>query len=266
MEGRALVTNIQRFSLHDGPGIRTTVFLKGCSLRCPWCSNPENINPYPEQYSKDGRKSAYGKYFSCDELYERVMRDRVFYDQLEKTPEIGEQRGGVTFSGGEPLLQFDAIEPLLMRLKSENVHICVESCLFVPPGALETAIKYVDVFYVDVKIIDKERCRETLGGDIGQYLDNMERLSHAEKPVIIRYPVIGGFTDDGQNVEGVIELLGKYKPAKVELLKEHNLGKGKYDSLGRSSLELNKVTDEEMECIKESVSQNVGIRAEICRI
>ena len=84
-----LITNIQRFSLHDGPGIRTTVFLKGCSIKCPWCSNPENIKNYPEVYYKDGVKGIYGKEFSLDEIYAEIVKDRVFY----------EDNGGVTFSG-----------------------------------------------------------------------------------------------------------------------------------------------------------------------
>ena len=103
---KILITNVQRFSLHDGPGIRTTVFLKGCSLHCPWCANPENIDFVIEPYIKDDINTTIGQYVSCDELYELIMRDKVFYDG-----------GGVTFSGGEALIQMDVLKPLLERLK-----------------------------------------------------------------------------------------------------------------------------------------------------
>lgn len=89
-----LITNIQRFSLHDGPGIRTTVFMKGCSLRCPWCSNPENLNPYPEKYTKKGINGIYGREYTCDEVYYEIIKDRAFYGS----------DGGVTFSGGRSLI------------------------------------------------------------------------------------------------------------------------------------------------------------------
>ena len=92
---KILLTNIQRFSLHDGPGIRTTIFLKGCSLRCPWCSNPENLNPYPEEYIKDGNRGIYGKEYAIDEIFIEVMKDKDYY----------ESNGGLNFSGGEALLK-----------------------------------------------------------------------------------------------------------------------------------------------------------------
>lgn len=140
-----LITNIQRFSLHDGPGIRTTVFLKGCSIKCPWCSNPENIKNYPEVYYKDGVKGIYGKEFSLDEIYAEIVKDRVFY----------EDNGGVTFSGGESLLYVDELLPLMNKLKKENITIAVETCLFVPRQKLEKVIPYIDFFYVDMKILDE---------------------------------------------------------------------------------------------------------------
>ena len=195
MENHVLVTNIQRFSLHDGPGIRTTVFLKGCSLHCPWCSNPENLHPYPEEYVKDGGKGIYGKYLSCDEIYREIIKDRIFYKQPDESIELGTHRGGVTFSGGEPLLQFDVLEPLLQRLKNENIHICVETSLFVPEDKLLIALRYVDMFYVDVKILDEATCFEILGGSLNQYKKNSEILFLSGKTVVFRVPVIGGFTD-----------------------------------------------------------------------
>ncbi len=266
MNDKALVTNIQRFSLHDGPGIRTTVFLKGCSIHCPWCENPENLLPYPEEYVKDGKKGIYGEYLSCDEIYSEIIKDRIFYDQPDESSELGVQRGGVTFSGGEPLLQFDVLGPLLAKLKDENIHICVETCLFVPEDKLSIALKYVDLFYVDVKILNGDKCKNVLGGNLKQYMSNLDFLFAAQKSVVFRIPIIGGFTDFSENVTQIVRLLKKYNPIKVEIIKEHNLGKNKYHSLGKEPLELNKITDEDMKHIKDEILTLSGITVEICKV
>ena len=110
MNTTVLVTNVQRFSLHDGPGIRTTVFLKGCSLHCPWCSNPENIFPVQEKYRVDGKDGVYGKMWMLSDIYAEILKDRSFY----------EHEGGVTFSGGEPLLFIKKIEPNIQRVIIEK--------------------------------------------------------------------------------------------------------------------------------------------------
>lgn len=141
-----IITNIQRFSLHDGPGIRTTVFMKGCSLRCPWCSNPENLNSFQEYYIKDGQKGIYGKDYTVAEVFNEVMKDKNFYDC----------NGGVTFSGGEALLQAEKILPLLQKFKDEGITTAIETCLFVPTKNIELVVPFIDFFYVDMKIMDKK--------------------------------------------------------------------------------------------------------------
>ena len=266
MEGKALITNIQRFSLHDGPGIRTTVFLKGCSIHCPWCANPENILPYPEEYVKDGKQGTYGQYLSCDEIYNELIKDRIFYDQMDESDELGIQRGGVTFSGGEPLLQFDVLEPLFARLKKEKIHICAETCLFVPEDKLSIAIKYVDLFYVDIKILNEDKCKNIIGGNLKQYLDNLAFLFAARKAIVFRIPIIGGFTDEEKNMASIRDMILKYSPKKIELIKEHNLGKNKYISLGKKPLDLNSVSDKQMEDIKFALSNVVSVPLEICKV
>lgn len=220
-----LVTNIQRFSLHDGPGIRTTVFLKGCSLRCPWCSNPENLSHNVEEYIKDGMKGRYGKWYSVKELYDEVMKDVVFY----------EIEGGVTFSGGETLLQARQLKPLWSLLKDEKnlmgqeVHMAVETCLFVPEEYLLMAIRYIDLFYVDIKILDKGKCREILHGDLSLYEKNIKTLMDSYKPVVLRIPVISGYTDKIDNrslvADMVKDCINMGNILKIELIKEHNLGR-----------------------------------------
>lgn len=266
MEDRILVTNIQRFSLHDGPGIRTTVFLKGCSLRCPWCANPENLELYPEKFVKDGKKGIYGRYMTCDEIFNEVAKDKIFYGQKEQKGAVAGLPGGVTFSGGEPLMQVKALEPLLMRLKEAGIHRCVETALFIQDEQLELAIRYIDLFYIDVKILDQKRCKEVLRGDLRQYERNVERLFHVNCTVVFRVPVIGGYTDSEENQEKLVSFLKRFNPVGVELIKEHNLGQSKYLSLNRKPLILNTVTDEALYRLKRKIECQTDIGTEICKI
>ena len=254
---KILATNIQRFSLHDGPGIRTTVFLKGCSLRCSWCSNPENLNPYPEQYIKDGREGVYGKEYTADEVFAEVMKDKNFY----------EPDGGVTFSGGEALLQAEAILPVLQKIKDAGITTAVETCLFVPTGNLEMLIPYIDFFYVDMKIMDAAKCKEKIKGDLGLYKKNLDILC-AQKKITVRLPVIGGYTDDAENRKLVIEEIKQRENSiiKIEMLEEHNLGKSKYISLGWKEPEFIGVSDELMEQYKKEIEERVSIPVEICKL
>lgn len=253
---KILVTNVQRFSLHDGPGIRTTIFLKGCSLRCPWCSNPENINGQCEQYIKNGIHGLYGKYVTCNELYEEILKDEVYYSN---------NLGGVTFSGGEPLLQIRTYEPLLKELKNRNIHIAVETSLFVSDECLQIALKYIDLFYVDIKILDKKRCHMILGGNFDTYRNNVRCLFGSNKKIICRIPVVRGYTDDEENIREVICFLKEFTPLKVELIKAHDLGAEKYISLGMNVPKFEDIEEECMFSYKKRI-ENIGIEVEICRI
>ena len=266
---KVIVTNIQRFSLHDGPGIRTTVFLKGCSLRCPWCSNPENLISEPQQYVKNGMTGTYGKYYSCDELYNEVIKDQAFYGIYRRDSIIGEYLdnapGGVTFSGGEALLQMDKLKSLLKRLTSEGIHTAVETCLYVPERLLNIAIQYINLFYVDVKILDFEKCESILKGNMNLYLKNLNTLFESGLPVVMRVPVIGEYTDDRKNRHKVLKLLAEYRPLTVELIKEHNLGTSKYESLNIPVPDYKGISDELMQKYYAEVVK-LGLDVEICKI
>lgn len=281
MSNSILLTNIQRFSLHDGPGIRTTVFLKGCSLRCPWCSNPENLLPQPQDYIKDGIPGTYGRYYSSDELVHECLKDKAFYEGKLNSPElwsissasdIEKLPGGVTFSGGEALLQADALVPVCKALHEQSIHIAVETCLFIPSSNLNLAFEMVDFFYVDVKILDPVRCSSVEHGNLELYLSNLHTLltwtdeKGHHKPVVIRIPVIGSYTDDHTNCKLVHDLLEKHINSilKIELIKEHNLGESKYKSLGMQ-LDYHGVEEELMEIYKQELS-DLGIVTEICKI
>ena len=135
------LTAIQRFCLHDGPGIRTTVFLKGCTLRCPWCSNPENIS-YEIQTGKS--KTVYGLDMDIDEIVRICLKDKAYY----------EENGGVTVSGGEALLQADEVAVLFDKLHSENIGCCIETSLMAPVENLNKLIDITDYWFVDMKLLD----------------------------------------------------------------------------------------------------------------
>lgn len=274
-----LVTNIQRFSLHDGPGIRTTVFLKGCTLRCPWCCNPENILSQIQHYEKNGIRGTYGVRYTTDSLYKEIIKDKSFFagsieDYGITSPALlMKLPGGITFSGGEALLQISQLEQLLQRLNKEHIHMTVETSLFVRQEALRIAIRYIDLFYVDIKILDSEKCKRHQHGSLNQFLENWSVLLESGKPIVVRVPVIGGYTDGPDNIAAIIDLLKKAKGniIKVELLKEHNLGIQKYRSLISAGniieMPANKgVSDITIHKYKEYMESELNYCIEICKI
>lgn len=288
-EKNILLTNIQRFSLHDGPGIRTTVFLKGCSIHCPWCSNPENLLHREQRYVKmdhNGKveeKGTYGKWYSPDELYSEVIKDKAFYGSCNANlaTYLDSLPGGVTFSGGECMLQMKELDPMLQRLNDEQIHTIVETSLFCSSVQLSIAIKHIDLFYVDIKVLNDDLCSSSLGGRIELYKNNLVTLLNSGKPVVFRLPVIGGYTDSEENRKAVVELIESKAKSysnllKIEILKEHNLGTNKYQSLidGGNEImlpEYNGVSDELMGQYKIEIEEGLrivgsSIPVEICKI
>lgn len=269
---KILVSNIQRFSLHDGPGIRTTVFLKGCSLKCPWCSNPENLTSQPQHYNKDGICGTYGVYYDAESLAEECLKDKSFYDDgigdwnISKAEDIELLPGGVTFSGGEALLQMEALVLVCEQLHKKGVHITVETSLFVSPHNLLLSLNYIDFFYVDIKILDENRVKAIEHGDIRLYYRNFDMIMNSNKPIVIRIPVIGGKTDNTKNRESVKRLLEQYKGKylKIELIKEHNLAESKYKSLNMQ-MDYQGVSDELMNQYQTELL-NLDVPVEICKI
>lgn len=285
LNSNILITKIQRTSLHDGPGIRTTAFLKGCSLRCPWCCNPENIEPNPQPYVKDGMKGTYGKNYTTDELVTELLKDKPFYSGditdprdfcITSADDIDHLPGGVTFSGGEALLQMQQLIPVCERLKVEGVHIAIETSLFASPESVTLAVKLIDFFYIDVKILDGVRCKDILHGDTNVYKDNLTTVFNSGKPVILRIPVIGGYTDDQKNRRAVAELIRGLKNSshnvlKIELLKEHNLGLSKYESLRAAGVDIDLpanhgVSDEFMRRYKVELEGVTDLPIEVMRV
>ena len=254
------VTNIQRFSLHDGPGIRTTVFLKGCSLKCPWCSNPENINyGFDKYYDMDENyHGVFGYDIELKKLEEEILKDQNYYSV---------DNGGVTFTGGEALLQFDKLEPLLQNLNDKNISVCIETSLYASKKMLEIAIKYVSYFIIDIKILDFDIVKNVLGGNLNNYYKNLDYLFSriSNDKILFRIPVTKEYTFSKNNINSLIELLRKYKPLKVELFKIHKLGEKKYKVLKRDLTHFMEVSKDELLKLKEIIEQ-LGISCHICEI
>lgn len=242
------IFNIQRFCVNDGPGIRTTVFLKGCPLSCVWCHNPESQRFEPEiLFYKDkctgcgrckcvtaadrdfvcfnGAKEICGKTVSADEVTAEVLKDKPFYEN---------SGGGVTLSGGEPLAQYDFSLELLKKAKENGIHTAIETCGYAEKSKILEIAKYVDLFLFDCKETDQELHKKYTGVDNKIILDNLKALSDAGSKIILRCPIIPGFNDRAEHFKGISEIAGKLSGIEhIEIEPFHPLGKGKYSALSR---------------------------------
>lgn len=243
------ITNIQHFSLDDGPGIRTTVFLKGCNLTCPWCCNPENISFEIEEYSHDNKKESFGYDISLEELEKEILKDEVFY---------AENNGGVTFSGGEPLLLIMELEPLLKSLRAKKINICFETSLSVPTELLERAIEYIDEIFIDIKILDKKEAKDILNLDIDLYYENLELIKGSKlskNDITFRIPLNNEYTLKENNVNNILDIIEQYSDFNVEIFKTHNLAENKYMSLNKEFNNFSTVDDETVYAILEKIQE-----------
>ena len=222
----SLVANIQRFCVHDGPGIRSTVFMKGCTIHCPWCANPECMSFEAENYKTRFKEGKWGKYYKPEKLVQELLKDKEYWNN----------GGGVTFSGGEALAHTEYLKSVIALLKKENISIAVETALFVDGKNINEAVKIVDYFIVDIKIIEPKLCNRVLGGDAGLYIKNLnticETVNHSN--LLFRIPCAKQYTLSEANKKLITGLLADYKDIEIELFNLHDLGNSKYDSLGRT--------------------------------
>lgn len=237
------ITNIQHFCLQDGPGIRTTVFLKGCNLKCPWCANPECIS-----FNFENNDKYKGYDISLDNLESELLKDEFYYSVND---------GGVTFSGGEALLQIKKLEPLLISLKNKNINICFETALMTNLESVKIASKYADEFLIDVKILDKNYCKKILGGNIDLFYNNLDFLFNKTNNIIFRIPLANEYTLNKKNIDLIESFLKKYNSDKVEIFKIHNLAKKKYELLNKQFFNLYDVSDEDVNCVYKKLSKIV---------
>ena len=268
----ATIFNVQRFSLHDGPGIRTTVFLKGCPLSCPWCHNPESRDGRPQlaiqadhclvcglcapacpqdlagpvvpgtlanrpddsclrcgscaEACPAGARDLLGEEVDVDRIMEQIERDRAYYEQ---------SGGGVTFSGGEPIANGNVsfLLACLEECGKRGIHRAVDTCGHVATESLLAVAEQADLILYDLKIMNDEHSRLTLGVGNARILENLETLAAAGHEVWIRVPLIPGLTDSEKNLAAVAEFAaGLARPCRVFLLPFHPIGGDKYGRLG----------------------------------
>ncbi len=265
---RGCIFDIKRFAVHDGNGIRTTVFLKGCNLRCLWCHNPEGMFSVPQTayYAhkcigcgecagvcpaqahriEDGKHlfdralcigcgkcaavclgdalTFYGREMTADELLPLLLEDREFYESSS---------GGVTFSGGECMLQADFLREILRLCKENGIHTAVDTAGDVPWESFEKVIPYTDLFLYDVKAATESLHKEGTGVSNARILENLKRLSDAGAEIIVRVPVIGGYNDTAEEIERIAAILKPLRIRSVELLPYHAMGEHKYEAIGQ---------------------------------
>ena len=265
----ATLFSIQRFSTEDGPGIRTTLFFKGCPLICPWCHNPEGMRKQPELVWYDidcvgcgdcvnacpngalklteegividrgaceacgtcvdacdvGALEIIGEEWTPDALLDEVLKDRTFYET---------SGGGVTASGGEPLMYYEFLREFLPKLKDAGVHVALDTCGHFPTDKFVEILKFVDLLLFDIKTLDEAKHKEFTGVGLGRVLANAQAASERGVPMWIRTPVIPGYTDSDGNIRSIARFIRERLPAveRWDLLAFSNLCTSKYRRLG----------------------------------
>lgn len=233
---KGLIFDIRRFTVHDGPGIRSTVFLKGCPLSCSWCHNPESQSAFPETSSRslalDGRlfreNEVSGEWMNTEDVVAEVLKDRVFYD---------ESSGGVTVSGGEPTFQHAFLMELLSGLKFRGIHIALDTCGYTEWTKLAETMNFVDLYLYDIKVMDEDLHMKYTGVSNRQILENMKNLAVAGKKIIVRIPVIPCISDTDNNFNALRSYLGTLKPSisDISLLPFHAAAGNKYKRFGKDN-------------------------------
>lgn len=278
------IFNIQKYSIHDGPGIRTTVFLKGCPLSCIWCHNPESQSLEQEVLFYDRRCIGCGKCMevckqgaiymqdgimhydrdkctscgSCAEVcypkareiagdlvdvnyvMKQIEKDRIFYE---------ESGGGVTFSGGEPLMQAEFLLELLKKCKEREIHTAVDTCGYANADVLTAVSKYTNLYLYDLKLVNDEKHIKYTGISNKLILENLKTVSKLGKRIFIRIPLMPGINDDDENIEATSEIIKNTPGVElVNILPYHNIAVDKYNRLGRpnSLMESAVPTEEEI--------------------
>ncbi|MBC8059830.1 MAG: glycyl-radical enzyme activating protein [Clostridiaceae bacterium] len=221
----ACIFNIQKYSLHDGPGIRTVVFFKGCPLQCHWCSNPESQYGSPQLIFEEGKPpTVLGEYRNLDYIMKEVMKDKDFYE---------ESKGGVTLSGGEVLLQHEFAIALLKQLKDQGIHAACETTGYTSLKIFQAFIENVDLILFDLKHYSSQKHYEISNVYNEKIIDNLKVAINQGKEVIIRIPVIPGINNSLEDAEGFCKLLKEVGATKVNLLPFHQFGQKKYSSLNK---------------------------------
>ena len=270
---KAIIFDIERNSFVDGPGIRTTVFFKGCNLKCAWCHNPESqdfkpqmmfykdkckgcgkckeICPTPDRCTLCGKCTIYcpvdarkvcGREYTVDEVFAEVIKDKAFYDN---------SGGGVTFSGGECMLQIDFLLEILKKCKENGIHTAVDTAGHIPFESFKKILPYTDLFLYDIKIFDTQKHKQYVGVGNELILENLKKLFKANAKIWIRIPIVPNINDSIEEMQKIKDFLDKNgKPEKIELLPYHAMGENKYSAIGEKVCSFNTPTNETMGLLK----------------
>ena len=224
---KTLVFDIEKFAVHDGPGIRTVVFLKGCPLRCLWCHNPESQSFEQETMAgaNGGPPETVGKTMTVEEVMASVRKDKPFYDSSD---------GGLTISGGEPLAHFEFTRALLAAAKAEGIHTAVETSGFAPRERIEALLPLVDLWLWDVKAPPAIH-KKLIGVEAAPILDNLAFIAARGAAIVLRCPLVPGVNDSDDALAHIVNLAKKTPGVrKIDIEPYHPMGEGKSRRLGRT--------------------------------
>ena len=219
------IFDIQRFSVHDGPGIRTIVFLKGCVLRCKWCCNPESQEYAVQQMKQNGKIKTVGRDVTVREVLQEVEKDRIYYRR---------SGGGMTLSGGETMCQPDFAEALLAQSKARGINTAIETTACASCGVVSRLLPYIDTFLMDIKHMNSQKHKAFTRQGNELILENAKKIAESGANLIIRVPVIPTFNDTAEEIAAIAEFASRLRNVtQLHLLPYHRFGVDKYAGLGR---------------------------------
>ncbi len=230
MDSTGIIFDLKKFAIHDGPGIRTTVFMKGCPLDCGWCHNPEGRKNDPEKIlirNRNSKEESFGREITAINLLKEIEKDRVFYEQ---------SGGGVTFSGGEPMSQVEFLAEMLQLCKRNKISTAVDTSGYAPFEFFKKIYDLTDLFLYDLKIMDNDLHQHFTGVSNKLILDNLTKLADMGNKIIARIPVIPGVTDSKDNFDNIVKFLVPLKNiTEICLLPYNKLGEDKRERFGLSN-------------------------------
>lgn len=250
------IFNIQRFSIHDGPGIRTIVFFKGCYMRCAWCCNPESQEYKIQTLVENGKAKTVGRDVTVEEILPELLADEPYYRR---------SGGGITLSGGEALAQPEFARDLLRACQEQGLHTAIESTGNAPFSDIQEVLPYLDLYLMDIKHMNSEKHEEFTGVGNRLILENAKKISQSGVELIIRTPVVPTFNDTAEEIRAISQFAASLNGVKQHhLLPYHRLGQDKYTGIGRnySLTHIEPPSKERMEHLL-SVAEESGLYCQI---